>query len=195
MLSASKEVFKSKIKWENIFSVDFDWEEIFLKPIKTTPDTKLRWFQFRIIHRLLSTNSYLVKIKMASNDKCSFCKDYVETLTHLFWECSYVQNFWTSLSDMLLEKCYHICNLTFTPELVIFGCKNNFISDDVFDLIILLAKFHIYKCKLTAVTPNITHFKRILCDRYEIEKTRYFTKCQNVKFYQKWMLYHHLVAQ
>ena len=138
-LISSNEVIRSQSKWENIFAVKLVWESIYTKPFKTTPDTKLRWFQFRIL-RLLSTNSFLFKLKLSATANCSFCRIDIETIYHLFWECVHVQKFWNSLSDMLLEKCSHVCNLNLTPELVIFGLAENFYTDDAFDLILLYIK-------------------------------------------------------
>ena len=50
----------------------------------TTKSSKLQWFQYRIIHRILGTNSLLYKINQKPNDKCSFCLKEVETIEHIF---------------------------------------------------------------------------------------------------------------
>ena len=38
-----------------------------------TDDTTLRWFQYRISHRILATNEYLFKIKIKDSKLCTFC--------------------------------------------------------------------------------------------------------------------------
>ncbi len=175
--------------------LNFFWSKlIYLKPFRTTPDTKLRWFQFRILHNIIAANSFLAKIRVSSSDKCGFCNNETETIPHLFWHCSHVQNFWKLFSEMLKEKCPHSCNLNLNLELVIFGVKDNFISDETLDLILLLAKFYVYKCKLAKNISSLIHFKRILQDRYYIEKNRYYARSENLKFYQKWMQYHALFS-
>ena len=57
---------------------------------RITNDVQLRWFHYRIIHRILATNTLLYKIGIEDSDLCTFCKCNAETLSHLFWECYYV---------------------------------------------------------------------------------------------------------
>ena len=85
-----------------------------------------------------------------------------ETVVHLFWECKIVQNFWTHYVNWLTKYCKHICNLKLSPELVIFGCKDNLKTDSIFDLLLLLAKYLIYRCKVQMVQLNIINFQIIL---------------------------------
>ncbi len=51
-------------KWNTIINIDrgFSWTYVFSLPFKTTLDTQLRFFQYRINHRILGTNSLLHKI-------------------------------------------------------------------------------------------------------------------------------------
>ena len=44
-------------KWNNEF-VDLDWPVIYSNLIKSS-DRKLKWFQYRILYRILTTNDYL----------------------------------------------------------------------------------------------------------------------------------------
>jgi hypothetical protein len=53
-------------------------------PKKRTKSSKLQWFQYRIIHRILGTNSLLYEINKKPNDKFSFCLEEVETIEHIF---------------------------------------------------------------------------------------------------------------
>ena len=88
-----------------------------------------------------------------------------------FWECKIVQNFWTHYVNWLTKYCNHICNLKLSPELVIFGCKDNLKTDSIFDLLLLLAKYFIYRCKVQMVQLNIINFQNEAKKRYEIEKS------------------------
>ena len=63
---------KSKIKWmKNLNLQDSDclWKNIYGNPFKTTKDSKLLWFQYRINHRILTTF-------------CTFCHTENETIVH-----------------------------------------------------------------------------------------------------------------
>ena len=65
---------------------NFCWKKILTFPFSLVKDTKLRWFQFRIIHRILGTNSLLCKMGIKTDNKCSFCNREKETIKHLFWD-------------------------------------------------------------------------------------------------------------
>lgn len=85
---------KSEKKWELIFNLHVDqnwWKKCNQIVFHLTKDIQLRWFQYRILHRILATNSHLFKMKITNTELCSFCNTNVETLTHLFWECIYVE--------------------------------------------------------------------------------------------------------
>ena len=71
-------------KWENILNkYDIEWKNIHFHCTKHTKNTKLCWFQYRIIHRILGTNTFLYKIKVKDCNLCTFCKEEPETIEHL----------------------------------------------------------------------------------------------------------------
>ena len=193
ILSAkTNNIIKAESKWEELFHTNINWTNIYSKPFKLTQDTKLRWFQCRILHRIITTNIFLLKINKTESNRCTFCKVFPETILHLFWECISVKNFWNSFVQLMLDKCIHITHLTLNPELILLGETENTKTDNIFDFIILLAKFYIYKCKVLMVLPNITHFRYVLQNRYIIERNIYFSKCLYNKFQTKWAMYHNL---
>ena len=69
---------KSVCKWNQLFA-ELNWREIFCKPIIITKDTQLRWFQFRILHRLLPTGRYLYLRHLTETPMCDFCSHEEET--------------------------------------------------------------------------------------------------------------------
>jgi hypothetical protein len=73
-------------KWTEALNVILIRKETYSLPFITTKSSKLQWFQYRIIHRILGTNSLLYKISKKPNDKCSFCSE-VERIEHIFWSC------------------------------------------------------------------------------------------------------------
>ena len=118
----SSEVINSAIlKWQKYCISERNWQNICLKPFKTTQEVKLRWFQYRILNRILPTNCFAYKLKLIDSESCTFCNETKENVVHLFWECKIVQNFWTHYVNWLTKYCNHICNLKLSRELVIFG--------------------------------------------------------------------------
>ena len=107
---------KAAKKWSNVFDGELDWNKIYSLPNKTTKDTKLRWFQYRLLHRILTTNRFLKIIGIKEDDICQFCNTEVETLTHLFWECVCTAMFWTRLVKWLKDNCILLGNLELSKE-------------------------------------------------------------------------------
>jgi hypothetical protein len=61
-------------KWTEALNVILIRKETYSLPFITTKSSKLQWFQYRIIHRILGTNSLLYKINKKPNDKSSLRK-------------------------------------------------------------------------------------------------------------------------
>lgn len=107
-------------KWENILNkYDIEWKNIHFHCTKHTKNTKLCWFQYRIIHRILGTNTFLYKIKVKDCNLCTFCKEERETIEHLLWECHKISDLWHELNRWIFEMtCIEIpLNL----EIAMFG--------------------------------------------------------------------------
>lgn len=57
---------KSESKWENILDLNVDdslWKKQNILFFKITNDIQLKWFNYRIVHRILATNTFLCKYK------------------------------------------------------------------------------------------------------------------------------------
>ena len=81
-----------------------DWRNVFQAANTCTTSSKLIDFNFRFLHRRLPTNSYLQKIGVKEDGKCTFCHDEKEDLTHLFWKCQKTKNFSDNFS-IWLQSC------------------------------------------------------------------------------------------
>ena len=123
-----------------------------------------------------------------SNPACIFCGEMEDSIQHLLWSCPVSQTFWTELISLLSGICQTFTGLSVSELSIIFGMKSNN-SDPVFDLIILLAKFHIYKCKLQNSLPNILHLKHIIRNRYYIDKYNSKINGSETKFERVWLPY------
>ena len=55
-------VSKSQMKWNALFeNTQLKWSDIYNGPVKCCGNTKIHWFQYRIVHRIISTNDLLYK--------------------------------------------------------------------------------------------------------------------------------------
>ena len=102
-LIKNQETITAKTKWDLEFGPieSVTLRNIFGLPYTITSSTSMRWLQVRILHRILSTNTFLYKINLTDTNKCSFCNNNPERLTHLFWHCNVINTFWNDISHWL----------------------------------------------------------------------------------------------
>ena len=136
---------------------NFCWKRLFTLPFTLVKDTNLRWFQFRILHRILGTNSLLCKMGLKNDNKCSFCSREKETITHLFWDCQYAQDFWDTVKLLLVDNC-GLEHVTLNECDILFGNPK---SDEVLNKILLWGKKHIFRSKCEGKLPSFNTFQRL----------------------------------
>lgn len=175
-------------KWNTLFE-NLEWKTIFSMIFQTTVDTQFRWFQMRILHRIIATNKYLYMCNIIPNPRCSFCDQEDESIQHLFWGCFQTQSFWENLENFIKEKCDHCRLFSFSEELVIFGIQERIVTDRVMDFIILLAKLYIYRTRMEQKLPRILVFINMLKHRYRFEKYAATILGKSVQFETSWQLY------
>ena len=90
ILIQNNDIPACQTKWNSEF-VNIDWKNIHKHVFNLTKDTYIRWFQSRIVHRILGTKSLMFKMRIAANNLCTFCNNEVENIMHLFWYCPYSQ--------------------------------------------------------------------------------------------------------
>ena len=96
---------KSEKKWEEEFG-NINWKKVYMVPIFSSIDTKLRNFQFKFLHRIIPTNKSLFKYKLVNSNICDICNMNIDSIKHLFWECPHVQHFWSELKNYLNDIKY-----------------------------------------------------------------------------------------
>ena len=183
----SKIECKGSKKWaEAVGLSEEDWLRGFSVLKFTTKDTKLRWFQFRILHSILTTNRSASKFIEGQTDLCTFCNNYTETIKHLFWDCENVKTFWNDLTNSMNNRCKHSHQFRVDEKLVLFGQSEYLYTDEICNLIILLSKLYIYRSKVNGSALSLRCFIRELFTRYNSEK---IISNNNQQFINKWSNY------
>ena len=175
---------KFEKKWESVLNIPLSddwWRKAHSCAVNFTNDSKLKLFQIRLTHRILSTNTFLFKIGLSTSQLCSFCKDEPEETIHLYWSCKLVQSFWSSLFYLINQSSDFIVN--YNRENILFG---KFEGPKLINLIISLGKYHIYRRRLVKCLPCLEYFKIELLHYYKIEKYIFRTKCQLQDFNNRW---------
>ena len=141
-------------KWEKLLNCEItNWSKYFIILKKSCRNSYLQNFQFKLLHRIIPTNSFLDKIKLKNTNLCTFCKIHDETIEHLFFDCPVTQIFLKSLSKQLKQ---YYKNLIFDKKEYFFGFES---GDLLVNLISIIAKNYIFKCKLNEQRLNIVEFK------------------------------------
>ena len=71
-----------------------DWSRIYLLPRATTIESSLRSFQYKILNNTLYLNERLFKLNAVESPQCSLCKQFPESVLHLFCTCSVTRSLW-----------------------------------------------------------------------------------------------------
>ena len=149
------ELIKGIVKWNNRLNLDIEVPIIFNNIYKLTNDTKLRCFQYKLLHNILPSNKLLYKMGIKQNNLCNFCLVEEDSVQHYLWKCTYVQSFWESFSIWL--------TLTFKIEawelkekeaiLGIFSDESAASTHKIKQFIFLLAKNYIHCSKWCNTLP------------------------------------------
>lgn len=178
-------------KWSKETGTEVDTHLLFTNILKTTKDKQLRWLQYRIIYRILPTEHYLFTRKIINSNECTFCKQIDETISHLFWDCRFIQNFWERFLFWLKQNFKSCAQITLSKPLVLFGFDRNSKSDKIIDLFIMTAKNFIFSQKIKKVIPHINTFTTIIKQRYQIEKQIAINQNSIIEFNKSWEPYQH----
>ena len=88
---------------------------------------------------------------MIDSPQCTFRKNEIESLEHLFCNCEITRSLWVALRSWLMECNINLEPLSFFNALFgIFNAGEDFVT---VNHLILVEKCYIYRCKLNGVKP------------------------------------------
>ena len=151
----------------------------------------MQWFQYQLLHHFLPTNRRLFKIQYIDCDRCSYCSHALETIEHLFYDCSRVNPIWNSLEKWLNTKLE--LNLNFSKEQILLGFFGK--SNDPVNVIIILFKTIIFRHKKSKQVPNFEFFKQSLKNYYQMTKYSEQINLSVDKFFKFWSICHLLFTE
>ena len=155
---------KAIAKWNREFNLDPGlWNTIFQIPFSSLRDSKLKYFQFRFLHRILGTNKLLFLMKQRADASCTFCNQHEETLSHLFWDCELVSNFILDVEQRVLGQQFSL-----SKQDLFFGY--NFCQNHPYNFLIFNIKYFIYRKRMSQETPNCVEFLHNFKFLLQVEK-------------------------
>ena len=158
-------------KWTETF-VEFPltintWGKIFSLSFKTTIETKLQAFQFKILHRISVNKYWLHNMGIATDSICDVCKTQTETICHKFWNCPSSNQFWNQLSAFW--DTYMHETIVIQQKDVIFGLYEN-PGKIALNYCILYGKYYIYSQRFSSANINFVHFLHLLNRKISVFK-------------------------
>ena len=161
----------------------WSWKPFNILPFIATTDTKLIWFKYKIIYRILSTNTFLQKIDRSQSDICSFCRSNRETIKHLLCDCTVSKGFWQEFRIWINEQLNFELQIT-DIDIILGKLKTK--EKPIINLLILLGKYFIYKQKFKNSRPTINIFKLEVKYYYKLEKYIYSKNNKEFFFSRRW---------
>ena len=160
----------SEEKINETFQITLDeskWEKIYCLPLNTTIEVKLRSFQIKLNHFYYFTNKKLHSIGISQTPNCTFCKREVETIAHLFIDCSHVTPLWNYFESLIseIETPIHLDRFKKLMGHYEEAENRKYI---IVNHILIVLKYHIPKCRIFENIPSVTGFKRDILDKKEL---------------------------
>ena len=179
----------SQAKWIQAYPeielLDEDWNNIYSLPFKLTRNTKVQMVQYKIINRILAVNRNLKKWKRISNDTCSTCNKMDDT-EHYIYSCEPVRAFWNNIQTWWKASFDFNINLSILE--ILFGIPNENEEHilDIYNLVILYAKYYIYVSKKKEKKLDLYDYLLDLKNEMHLKKT-FYTECNKIQqFDKKW---------
>ena len=168
ILNTYTEKAQCKHKWVETLNkeiTELDWKRIFTLINSITQDVQLRMFQFKIVHRILPTNSSLFMYNIRENPYCDDCPNTIETSVHLFKTCPKVSNLWNDLASYLYPQVDLFPYVN--TENIMLGIYEH--TKCLQNTIILLVKRYIFICKSNKSNLNMKALLIFLNSHEQIE--------------------------
>ena len=178
------DIIKGLSKWRSELETYIYFENIFSNISKITYDNKLQNFQYKLLHIILPTNTFLVKIGIKDSDLCSFCKIVTDSIMHYIWQCPKVQEFWQQVGRWL-EEIFEI-PIQLNIENTVFNTNTDEFPYEIINFVLLFAKHFIHCCKWSNDLPTTELLKAKLKSREKVEKYTAIITEDLIKHEEKW---------
>ena len=174
----------SQLYYERLLQLpnDTNWKNIWYLPFKVTVEEKVRYFQFKLLHRILPCNCFLKMINIIDDDKCHLCQQK-ETLDHMFWNCQIVKAFWAYVEIWINDTLKTSIKLDNCDVFLGFTNHSRYI---VINYILYCAKLYLFNNRASMIKPDITGFKQMVDSKIKDDKS-YYVKLQKIDIFKsKW---------
>lgn len=193
MSSESPTTNDIKTKWQEELGIDISeivWDRAQSWVNGTSPCARLNLIQFKVFHRMHFSKAKLAKIYSTLDDTCDRCKITRGDLTHMFWACPKLTEYWTSIFEILNEVFG--LHLQPNPATAIFGVEGADVimpcrKENVIAFATLIARRRILLEWKSVTPPKVSVWLSDLMMFLKLEKIKCFLKGHSSKkFYKTW---------
>ena len=173
-------------KWELDLQENIEYSDYlnsFANVYKVTNITKMRSFQYRLLHRSIITNIHLCKWGKTLSNLCSFCNQQPETVLHLFIYCPKIKELWIGM-ELFMERfsslpiCFNVQNVLWNKL-----CKQ---AGHVKNAICLFVKQYIYRQRCLHKNISLGGCKNYVMSIHNNEKYYAIKNSMLIKHQKKW---------
>ena len=162
---------------------NINWEQVYDRIYRTTINTYMRAFQYKLINNILFLNRDLFRFKLVNSPLCSFCKSSMETADHIFAECIETKNLYFEIRISFEQ--YNIYLPEANPINIILGVERSE-NNELINVIVLIYKIVIYKARNSGKVPTLPLFLNSL-KQYETLEKKCARDGRNLAFhFMKW---------
>ena len=161
-------------RWSKKLSLNKDvWTRIFTcKSLKNIcKETKLKEFQFQLIHRAIVTKKELFRFGIKTDDECLYCGDKDHSIEHSLIECVFTKLITQNVLDWFNQV--NGCQISPTTEETLFGITASSLDTTIirkFNYTALFMRHYIYSSKLNSLDISIQDFISKPLIKYDFEK-------------------------
>lgn len=184
IVSTKKTLLDLQARWNVKLDTPIEYEQLmesFEKLYELVPDTKMRDFQYRFIHRAIFCAKILHRWGLVDSPRCFYCKDEYETIDHLFYDCPITKVFWERFMGWF--ECATNKEINLTKEIVFF-C--NCVESDLLNTLLVVAKQFIFARRIAEESLNIFVLKDKIMDIIAIERNYALRNKKCKPFVKKW---------
>ena len=162
----------------------------FPKIFKCTLDSKIRHFQFKLLHRILSDNNFLFKIQIRDSPLCNFCLTETDSLEHHLYLCQKVKGIWTSIFQWIREITGEIVTDSLVNVIGGTEIRTHNYKDILISKLILFTKYYIHCCKWQNKPLNFSNIKEYYKTHELVERNIALGNNSILKHYAIWEIYY-----
>ena len=145
------------------------WEKIFTSQKTICRETKLKEFQYKLIHRIVVTKKELYRCGIKEDDECIYCGEK-DSIDHTFRDCHFVRIF--IQQDINWFNIENKIKLNPPSEERLFGIISDLhekVLVKKFNYTMLFMRYHIYTSKLHNKPILLQDFIDKMIIKYRIE--------------------------